>query len=200
MNVTQSLSSLYSQLSSSSSSSQGSINQHAFQVNSYNPLPLENHFEQEKTLDHQLSLEQKMLIQLNMRNFQYPNQIGQQSTNTAYNNHLNDLSASSEATGQLVRRPITGCNNFSTKNKYKQPSLSSSSQVNLAKQALFPFKHVIPMITELPTTDAFSSPFLPSFLSPILKYSRKVFVGGLPPDIDESKNELFLFYEIIVNN
>ncbi len=190
MNVTQSLSSLYSQLSSSSSSSsssQGSINQHAFQLNSYNPLALANHFEQERPMafDHQLSLEQKMLIQLNMHNFQYPSQIGQQSA------HLNDTGASSEASGQLVRRPITGCNNFSTKNKYKQSSLSSSSHVNLAKQALFPFKHVIPMMNELSTSDAFPSPFLSSFLSPLLKYSRKVFVGGLPPDIDESKNELF---------
>ena len=68
------------------------------------------------------------------------------------------------------RRPITGIHNFPLKNKPVQ-----NIAVNQSQSSLF---------------------FAPSILSnPLAKYSRKVFVGGLPPDIDEGlKNFNFIFF------
>lgn len=189
MNVTQSLSMLYSQLSSNSSSALHSSNLPTTQANLDNSLAFASQTNQERnvTLANKLSLEQKMLLQLNMYNYQYPSQIGQQSSyykSDSMENIINEAN-------QSVRRPITGCKNFTIKSKFN-PSISSSSSSSTAssqsanpKQASFPFKHVTSV--EISADHSFSSSFLPAYLSPILKYSRKVFVGGLPPDIDESK-------------
>ncbi len=177
MNVTQSLSNLYSQFSSQSS------NTNASQV--FNSLAsATHHMDQERNIasgSHHLSLEQKMLLQLNMYSYQYPSQIG---PSCSYNgnsaeNYVGDMS-------QSVRRPITGCKNFSMKSKYN-PLMSSSSST-ISKSTSFPFKHVNSTDFLPEESISSSSSFVPAFLSPVLKYSRKVFVGGLPPDIDESKN------------
>jgi hypothetical protein len=78
-----------------------------------------------------------------------------------FSNNMNDKNSS---LFQLNRRPITGFNNTNraAKNKFK-----TNHQQNIS------------------ACQPFMSPVL---ASPSGKYSRKVFVGGLPPDIDESKS------------
>ena len=185
MNITQSLSSLSSQQSNSSSSSLGSLINSPMQqqqqssfassnVNDYSPLmvsslvscfnenissPFTNSFEHYTTNQQQQyqSLEQKMHMQLQLQKANFL---------AARNATTSNAIQPCPHEPQTSRRPITGFNNFSLKNNsnnYKLKPITANANATMATHA-------------------------PSFtVSPNLKFSRKVFVGGLPPDIDESK-------------
>ena len=163
MNISQSLSSL------SSWSSQLSSTSSLLPTNNFNPLvmlPIASTGGIQPFLIKDEPTQQDIYTneQINLNlQFQY-----QQLANAIdFNN--NNMSDKNSSLFQLNRRPITGFNNTNraTKNKFK----TNHQQNILACQP-------------------FMSPVLASSSA---KYSRKVFVGGLPPDIDESKS-FFLNY------
>ena len=158
MNISQSLSSL------SSWSSQLSSSSSLLPTNNYNPLvmlPIASTGGIQPFLIKDEPTQQDIYTneQINLSlQFQYQQLANAIDFSNNNNNNMNDKNSS---LFQLNRRPITGFNNSNraAKNKFKTNHQISACQ-------------------------PFMSPVL---ASPSGKYSRKVFVGGLPPDIDESK-------------
>ena len=177
MNVSHSISSLYSQLSDSSSSLSSNLSglpatasQNSLACSTY--VPSDDQLSSSSSSSpFTLSLEQQIYMQLNMHRYQCSKPNLSSSVSHAPLYAINN-------DNETNQRPITGFNNFAVKNKSRAVALTAACN---PRSFVSPLKQVF-------STTTFADPlaFLPALTLPLV-YSRKVFVGGLPPDIDESK-------------
>lgn len=121
-------------------------------------------YEQQQQQQQQQQFAQQQLIQQQQQSFSNNNNI-QQFLLDQTQLELQQLQIQPQTTYQQLYLPF----------QFKRPITGVQNQ----------------QIKNKPIPNNFNSFLAGSLITPVAKYSRKVFIGGLPPDIDESKNKIF---------